>query len=147
MKKVKFRHSAARFVLLSVSLFFSFNAHIIAQDAPSVAKEADAKETVQGSEESNVQADASGGDAAAGKELFNTLCAACHKLDGNSIGPALRGIGEKRDAEWLHKWIKNSQALIASGDEHAVAIYNEFNQVAMPPFPQLSDADIDNILA
>src|SRR5690606_35583367 len=26
-------------------------------------------------------------------------------------------------------------------------IYNEYNQVAMPPFPQLSDADIDNILA
>ncbi|HER40238.1 MAG TPA: c-type cytochrome, partial [Salinimicrobium catena] len=64
-----------------------------------------------------------------------------------SIGPALRGVTETRDTEWLHSWIKNSSALIAQGDEQAVAIYNEFNQVAMPPFPQLSDADIDNILA
>lgn len=147
MKKVKYRHSAARLVLLSVSFIFSINAHLIAQDSPLSENEADVQETVQGPEESNVEAEASGGDAAAGKELFNTLCAACHKLDGNSIGPALRGVGERRDSEWLHQWIKNSQALIASGDEQAVAIFNEYNQVAMPPFPQLSDSDIDNILA
>ncbi|NJY64088.1 c-type cytochrome [Salinimicrobium sp. CDJ15-81-2] len=147
MKKVKYRHSAARLVLLSVSFIFSLNVHIFAQDSPLAEDESANQETVQGPEESNVEAPASGGDAAAGKELFNTLCAACHKLDGNSIGPPLRGVGERRDADWLHQWIQNSQALIAAGDEQAVAIYNEYNQVAMPPFPQLSDADIDNILA
>ena len=146
MKKVKYRHSAARIVLLSVSLFLSFNNLVLAQDSP-LAEEQDRQETVQGPEESNVEAEVSGGDAAAGKEIFNTLCAACHKLDGNSIGPPLRGVGDRRDADWLHQWIKNSQALIAAGDEEAVAIFNEYNQVAMPPFPQLSDADIDNILA
>ncbi|WP_423819945.1 c-type cytochrome [Salinimicrobium sp. TIG7-5_MAKvit] len=151
MKKVKYRHSAARIVFFSVSLFFSFNALLLAQEAPQDSPlstdEADRQETVQGPQESNVEAPTSGGDEAAGKELFNTLCAACHKLDGNSIGPALRGVGDRRDTEWLHSWIKNSQALIASGDEQAVEIFNEFNQVAMPPFPQLSDSDIDNILA
>lgn len=147
MKKVKYRHSAAQLVFLSLAFVFSFNAHVLAQDSPLSEDEPSVQESVQGPEESNVEAEASSGDAAAGKELFNTLCAACHKLDGNSIGPALRGIGEKRDSEWLHKWIKNSQALIAAGDEHAVEIFNEYNQVAMPPFPQLSDSDIDNILA
>ena len=146
MKKVKYRHSAARIVLLSVSLFFSFNTLALAQDAP-VVEDQTRQETVQGPEEANVEAEASSGDAAAGKEIFNTLCAACHKLDGNSIGPPLRGVGERRDTEWLHEWIRNSQALIASGDEQAVEIFNEYNQVAMPPFPQLSDVDIDNILA
>lgn len=147
MKKVKYRHSAARLVLISVSFIFSLNVHVSAQDSPLAEDESANQETVQGPEESNVEAPASGGDAAAGKELFNNLCAACHKLDGNSIGPALRGVGERRDTDWLHQWIKNSQALIASGDEQAVEIFNEYNQVAMPPFPQLSDADIDNILA
>lgn len=136
MKKVKNRHSVARSLLLGVSLFLTFNTAVFAQDSiPSEpAQEVEATE-------------ASGGDAGQGKELFNTLCAACHKLDSKSIGPALRGVTERRDSEWLHSWIHNSAELIASGDKHAVEIYNEFNQVSMPPFPQLSDSDIDNILA
>ncbi|MFD2517749.1 c-type cytochrome [Salinimicrobium flavum] len=145
MKKVKYRPSVARMLFLSVSFFLSFNALVLAQDNPE--DQAVVQETVQGAQESNVEAEPSGGDAAAGKELFNTLCAACHKLDGNSIGPPLRGVNERRDVDWLHSWIRNSSELIAAGDEEAVAIYNEYNQVAMPPFPQLSDADIDNILA
>jgi mono/diheme cytochrome c family protein len=142
MKKVKNRHSVARLLLFSVSLFLSFNSLVFAQESP-LSKD---EEIVQGPEEASVEAEASG-DVAMGKEIFNTLCAACHKLDSKSIGPALRGVTENRDTEWLHSWIRNSSALIASGDEQAVEIYNEYNQVAMPPFPQLSDADIDNILA
>ena len=149
MKKVKFRHSIARLLVLSISLFLSLNTLIFAQDetSPTNTQEADVQETVQGPEEANVEATPTSGDAAAGRALFNSLCAACHKMDGNSIGPPLRGITESRDIEWLHSWIRNSQALINSGDAQAVEIYNEYNQVAMPPFPQLSDADIDNILA
>ena len=37
--------------------------------------------------------------------------------------------------------------MIKSGDEQAVAIYEEYNKVAMNAFPQLSNEDIDNILA
>lgn len=146
MKKVKFRHSATRVLVFSISLFLSINTLILAQDSP-VSQEQDDQETVQGPEESNVEAATASGDAAAGKALFNSLCAACHKLDGNSIGPPLRGVTERRDIEWLQRWIKNSQSLISSGDAHAVEIFNEYNQVAMPPFPQLSDGDIENILA
>ena len=36
---------------------------------------------------------------------------------------------------------------IKSGDEQAVAIYEEYNKVAMNAFPQLTNEDIDNILA
>ena len=143
MKKVKYRPSAARIVLLSIAFIFSFNTVAFSQETDTEGID---DETVQGPSESMVEAEVSG-DAAAGKEIFNLLCAACHKLDSRSIGPPLRGIGDKRDAEWLHAWIRNSQELIAAGDDQAVAIYNEYNQVAMPPFPQLSDADIDNILA
>ena len=37
--------------------------------------------------------------------------------------------------------------MIKSGDAYANKIYNEYNGTAMTAFPQLSDADIDNILA
>jgi len=88
-----------------------------------------------------------GGDPAVGKQLFNSNCAACHQLDKKAIGPALRGVTGKYDTEWLHSWIKNSPAMVASGDTRAVAVYELYNKAVMTPFPQLSDADIDNILA
>ena len=86
-------------------------------------------------------------DAAKGKEIFNTNCAACHKLDGKATGPALRDVAAKYDKEWLLNWIKNSGELIKSGDAQAVKVFEENNKVPMPAFPQLSDEDIDNILA
>lgn len=87
------------------------------------------------------------GDAAAGEALFKANCSSCHALNKRVLGPALAGVNAKYSNEWLHKWIKNSTALVASGDKQAVAIYEEYNKVVMPSFPQFSDADIDNILA
>jgi len=86
-------------------------------------------------------------DIAKGKSLFNANCAACHKLNKNLIGPALAGVSAKYEKDWLYTWIKNSNAMIKSGDERAVAIWEEWNKAAMNAFPQLSNMDIDNILA
>ena len=90
---------------------------------------------------------AGSGDPVKGKELFNTNCAACHKLDAKMTGPALRGVGDKYDKEWLYKWVKNSSDLIKSGDAKAVKVYEEFAKANMTAFPQLSHGDIDNIVA
>lgn len=86
-------------------------------------------------------------DVAKGKQLFNSQCAACHKLDGDMTGPALRHVTDRHSTEWLHKWIKNSAELIKSGDAEAVKLFNDWNKVPMNAFPNLSDEDIDNILA
>ncbi|WP_277633309.1 c-type cytochrome [Avrilella dinanensis] len=86
-------------------------------------------------------------DVAKGKQLFNSQCAACHKLDADMTGPALRHVTDRRSTEWLHKWIKNSAELIKSGDAEAVKLFNDWNKVPMNAFPNLSDEDIDNILA
>jgi len=86
-------------------------------------------------------------DIQKGKSLFNSQCAACHKLNRKLVGPALKGVSAKYDKEWLYTWIKNSAAMIKSGDDQAVAIYEEYNKVAMNAFPNLSNDDIDNILA
>lgn len=80
-----------------------------------------------------------------GKQIFNANCAACHKLDVQLIGPALFKIGERQDAAWLHKWIRNNAELIASGDKTAIELSKKY-PAAMPAFPQLSDEDIDNVL-
>ncbi|MDX1701224.1 MAG: cytochrome c, partial [Melioribacteraceae bacterium] len=93
------------------------------------------------------------GDPVNGKALFNTNCAACHNLDRKMVGPALRNVearlyeDEGLDREWLYSWIRNSAAMIKAGDPYAVKIYEEYNQAAMTAFPQLSDEDLNNILA
>ncbi|NRD24295.1 c-type cytochrome [Winogradskyella litoriviva] len=93
------------------------------------------------------------GDPANGKSLYNSNCAACHKLDKPMTGPALRNVEARLadeqglDRAWLSAWIRNSSSLIKSGDAYANKVYNEYNQIAMTAFPQLSDQDISDILA
>ncbi|WP_341216976.1 c-type cytochrome [uncultured Wocania sp.] len=93
------------------------------------------------------------GDSAKGKSLFNANCAACHTLDKKMTGPALRNVEQRLaddeglDREWLYAWVKNSAGMIKSGDAYANKIYNEYGGAAMTAFPQLSNEDIDNILA
>lgn len=86
-------------------------------------------------------------DIKAGESLFKANCTACHGIDKALIGPALEGTTERHDEEWLISWIRNSQAMIAAGDETAVRLFEEHNNLVMTAFPTLSDDDIRNILA
>lgn len=86
------------------------------------------------------------GDAANGKSLFNSQCAACHKLDKKVVGPALGDVTQRRETEWLVSWIRNNEELRSSGDADAIAIFEEYNGSIMPAFPALSDQDIMDIL-
>lgn len=134
MKKMGDHNSITRKLYLSVALMLTLSLSSFAQDAaPAEATAAPAA--------------AAGGDVVKGKEIFNTNCAACHKLDAKATGPALRGVGAKYDKAWLYKWIRNSGDLIKSGDAQAVKVFEENNKVPMTAFPQLSEADIDNIIA
>ena len=84
---------------------------------------------------------------AAGESNFKTNCATCHKIWEVRIGPALNGVTERRSVEWLSSWIRNSQAMIASGDETAVQLWEEYNQTVMTAYPSFSDDDILALLA
>ena len=86
-------------------------------------------------------------DVQAGKSLFNANCAACHQLNRKAVGPALRGVTEKYDRDWLYSWIKNGTQMIKDGDPQAVAIWEEYNRAVMTNYPQFSNEQIDNILA
>ena len=134
MKKVGNHNSISRIFIFSLALMLAFSLTSIAQTAAPVVADAATPAS-------------SGADAAKGKELFNSQCAACHKLDAKMTGPALRNIIGKHDKEWLYKWIHNSQDLIKSGDPAAVKLWEENKPSVMTAFPQLSTADIDNIIA
>ncbi|WP_179344752.1 c-type cytochrome [Winogradskyella ursingii] len=125
MKQVIYRKLASNILHLGLILLFAFSTSLTAQE----------------------------GDPTNGKSLFNTNCASCHKLDNKMTGPALRNVEsrlaeeEGLDREWLNSWIRNSAAMIKSGDAYANKIYEEYNQTAMTAFPTLTDQDITDILA
>lgn len=83
---------------------------------------------------------------ASGKSLFEANCQSCHKIHEKLTGPPLAGVYDKYDAAWLYKWIKNSTAMVKSGDAAANKIFNEYNQSVMTAFPALKDAEIDQIM-
>jgi mono/diheme cytochrome c family protein len=130
---------------ISRSLIFSFAA-MLALSVTSIAQTAAPAAPAPATTAIAAPA-ASGADPAKGKELFNSNCAACHKLDAKMTGPALRGISSRLTNEWLYKWIRNSQDLIKSGDAEAVRVSKEYNGAVMNAFPQLTNSDIDNIIA
>lgn len=84
-----------------------------------------------------------------GKELFVNNCAQCHALTADVlVGPGLLGVTARTPGEaWLINWIRNSQAVVATGDPYAVQLYAKFNRVAMSSFPNLTGADIRAILS
>lgn len=82
-----------------------------------------------------------------GKALFQANCAACHNPIKDATGPALKGVsGRVPNKEWLYKWVKNSAAVISSGDKYANEIYTKWNKTAMTAFPALTNEEIDAII-
>jgi mono/diheme cytochrome c family protein len=80
-----------------------------------------------------------------GAKLFQ-VCSACHHIGkGKLIGPDLKGVTERRDREWLKKFIRNSQEVIQSGDPYAVKLFEEYNKIPMPP-NNLTDEEINILL-
>jgi mono/diheme cytochrome c family protein/uncharacterized membrane protein len=118
--------------------------------APAVSKEGVAPDATAGATAATATAPAAGGgDAAAiaaGDALFKGNCAQCHAVNDVVVGPALAGITKRRPMSWIIPWIKNSSKVVASGDEYAVKLYNQYGKQQMPSF-QLSDQEITSIVA
>jgi len=73
-------------------------------------------------------------------------CKACHTIGGGKlVGPDLKGVTERRDEAWLIKFVQNSQALIQSGDETAIKVFEENSKIPMPSH-SLTDDQVKGIL-
>jgi len=88
-------------------------------------------------------------DVESGKTTFRALCKSCHNEDMKAAmtGPALGGVQERWESqEDLYAWIRNNQALVASGNAKAIEI-SKWDASAMTVFPELTDPEIENVLA
>ncbi|MBC8174019.1 MAG: cytochrome c [Chitinophagales bacterium] len=87
------------------------------------------------------------GNTAIGQHLFQTKCQRCHIPYREFTGPDLIAVKDRwPDSTNLYKWIRNSQGYLQeTNDPYATSLYKKYNSV-MPAFPELSDADITQIL-
>mgnify|MGYP003571982014 CR=1 FL=1 len=84
--------------------------------------------------------------ASAGKDVFQAKCLACHTMGkGDGVGPDLKGVTERRERDWLVKWLKDPTAMLQS-DPVAKEMLVKYKNVPMPN-QALSDGDIDALLA
>lgn len=83
---------------------------------------------------------------AEGRQLFVNNCSSCHDLFNEGVGPALKGISYRQGIEWNFSFIRNSSKRIAKGDIYAVQLFEKYNRVEMPSFPEMSDEQIWEIL-
>tara|TARA_B100000900_G_scaffold289881_1_gene248731 strand:- start:1335 stop:1733 length:399 start_codon:yes stop_codon:yes gene_type:complete len=68
--------------------------------------------------------------AAKGKVLFGQKCTACHKIDKRYIGPAIKGVYERRNPAWVMNIMLNPTEMIKK-DPIAIQLLKEYNNVIM----------------
>lgn len=68
--------------------------------------------------------------AAAGKAKFEAICTACHMAEQRMIGPALKGVYERRSPEWVMNMIINPDKMLKE-DPIAKALLKEYNNAIM----------------
>ncbi|MGB5369672.1 MAG: cytochrome c [Flavobacteriaceae bacterium] len=68
--------------------------------------------------------------AAAGEAKFKAICTACHMAEQRMIGPALKGVYERRSPAWVMNMIKNPDVMIKE-DPIALALLKEYNNAIM----------------
>ena len=92
-------------------------------------------------------AEGASADTAEAKKIFTTRCMACHTFGkGIKIGPDLKGVNDRRQRDWLLKFVRTSSVVLASGDATANDLLQQFKGQRMPDWTDLSEAQIGSIL-
>ena len=81
----------------------------------------------------------------AGQVIFEQSCKSCHTIGGGRIvGPDLKGITERRERDWLIRFIVSPDELIEQGDPIAKQIVEEYGM----PMPNmgLSQPEAEEVL-
>lgn len=82
-----------------------------------------------------------------GEALYLKACSYCHTVGvGDRIGPDLEDVTNRRDHEWLVRFLVAPDEVRASGDPVAAALGARFDGVNMPNLG-LSKADAEDLIA
>ena len=79
-----------------------------------------------------------------GKQIFETKCLSCHKINEKFVGPALIGVTKRRKPEWIMNQILNPEEMTKK-DEVAMRLFHEYNMTQMT-FQNVTQDDARAIL-
>ena len=80
-------------------------------------------------------------------DYYRQNCMNCHTIGGGRLtGPDLKNVGQRRDPEWLIRFMQNPKAMIESGDQYAVRLAEDSRGVVMPIAPGMSRYRAEQIL-
>ncbi len=84
-----------------------------------------------------------------GKAIFRQSCTTCHMLKTDATGPALQGVLKRWDGDSvaLRAYIRNPAASIEAKEPHALKAWEQFKPTVMPAFPQLTDEQLNSLIA
>lgn len=90
-----------------------------------------------------------------GENLFRTRCWSCHvigdgdevppHLNGRLLGPDLLGVTERRDRDWLARWLAEPDKMLAEKDPTAMELFARHSRIAMPNF-SLNEGDVNALI-
>ena len=82
-----------------------------------------------------------------GAYVFQSRCSACHTIGkGDSVGPDLAGVTTRRPREWLVRYVRVPDQMLAAGDPIALELSARYKNVAMPNL-SLSEGEINVLLS
>ncbi len=66
-------------------------------------------------------------------DYFRQNCMSCHTIGGGRLtGPDLKNVAERKDPEWLVRFMLDPQGVIDSGDAYAAKLVEDARGVVMP---------------
>lgn len=68
--------------------------------------------------------------ATAGEAKYSAICTACHMAEQRMIGPALKGVYDRRSPAWVMNMISNPDKMLKE-DPIAKALLKEYNNAIM----------------
>jgi mono/diheme cytochrome c family protein len=66
-------------------------------------------------------------------EFFGQNCVSCHTIGGGRLtGPDLKNVSQRKERDWLIRFLQSPQGMIDSGDPYALKLQQEARGVVMP---------------
>jgi protein SCO1/2 len=82
-----------------------------------------------------------------GQALFKRLCSGCHSVgQGPRVGPDLAGVTERRDRDWLMRYIADPKKMQRAKDPTALSLIAQFPTVRMPALG-IAENDAKDLIA
>lgn len=80
-------------------------------------------------------------------DYYRQNCAACHTIGGRRmVGPDLKDVTQRKDREWLIKFLLDPKAVVESGDPYAAQIVKESHGMVMPTIKSMDRARAEALL-